>query len=793
MTVANPESPPGALEGVHVLDVAEPLGAFVSRILGDLGADVIKIEPPGTDPGRNLSPFLTTGEERLSLPFVHANVNKRSVILDLEQPQDQERFRSLAAQADVVVSTEGIATWAARGIDVERLSTFYPHLVWTAFSPFGLSGPYSAYTGNNIVAEAMGGLMYIQGDDAKPPCVSPCEQGLYLASLHAACGTLMALWERRASGRGQVVEVAVHEVLANLYFLLVNYGLWSDIPYRIGARNFMPPNGYYRCQDGHVFIAALQTRQWDRLVELVQDSRLADAALRDADYRNEYPERVVPVLQEFTARFDCWTLTKELQRCGVPAAPWSTVADVAANEHLNERGFFVDFEQPPFGHLRSAGPMFRASASPMRIRRPAPQPGEHQHEAWAKAVCQASSTPAPSVVGTRRQRPLEGMRILDLSRAWAGPYGTRYLADFGAEVIKVETGQYPDGRQPGNPGYEEINRNKRPITLNFQKPEGQELLKRLVAISDVVVENFSPRVMAQYGLDYPQLLKVRPDLIMVSMPGYGQSGPHSRFVSFGGPLMAYTGMSLLWGHADSPPDARVKTAQPDYIVAATQALAVTAALHHRARTGQGQYIEIAQVEATVAALAPAYLDYFATGTVATPRGNRDPNAVPQGCYPCVGHEAWCVISCTTDAQWRALARLIEGAALADDPGLTSATARWARHDELDDRISAWTREQTPYQVMRQLQAVGVPAGVVQTAEDLWRDVQLRAREYMVTIAHPELGLVEHPGLPVRLQATPGYIQRLAGPLGEANKAVFRGLLGLSPEEVSRLVEAGVIA
>ena len=232
MTTANHESPPGALEGLRVLDVAAPLGAFVSRILGDLGADVIKIEPPGGDPGRHLSPFLTTGQERLSLPFVHANVNKRSVILDLEQRQDQERFQALAAQSDVVVSTEGMATWAARGIDVERLSKLYPRLVWTSFSLFGLSGPYSAYTGNNIVAEAMGGLMYIQGDDARPPCVSPYEQGLYLASLHAACGTLLALWERRA-GLGQVVEVCV-QVLANLYFLLVNYGLWSDMPYRMG-------------------------------------------------------------------------------------------------------------------------------------------------------------------------------------------------------------------------------------------------------------------------------------------------------------------------------------------------------------------------------------------------------------------------------------------------------------------------------------------------------------------------------------------------------------------------------
>ena len=795
MTAANDDRdyPPGALEGVRVLDVAEPIGAFVSRILGDLGADVIKIEPPAGDAGRHLAPFATAGEERLSLPFVRANLNKRSVILDLQQRQDQERFRALAAEADVVVSTEGMATWAARGIDLERLSTFYPRLVWLAFSPFGLSGPYSAYLGNNIVAEAMGGLSYIQGDDTRPPCVSPCEQGLYLASLHAACGTLMALWERRASGRGQLIEAAVHEVLANLYFLLVNYGLWSDIPYRIGASNFMPPNGYYPCQDGHVFIATLMPGLWDKLVTLVGDPRLAEPALQDADYRNEHPELVDPILREFTARFDRWTLTHELQRHGVPAAPWSTVADVAANEHLQARGFFVDFTQPPLGTLRSSGPMFRASASPLCIRRPAPQPGEHQQEVLAEIFCQVQGTSTLPLVERRRGLPLEGVRIVDLSRAWAGPYGTRYLADFGAEVIKVETAKYPPGREPASPSYGEVNRNKRPITLNFQTPEGQELLKRLVAVSDVVVENFSPRVMAKYALGYADLCKVRPDLIMVSLPGYGRSGPHGRFVSFGGPLMAYSGMSLLWGYADSPPDARVKVAQPDYISAATQALAVTAALHHRARTGEGQYIEIAQVEAAIASLEPVYLDYFANGTVAEPRGNRDPNAVPQGCYPCLGHEAWCVISCTTDAQWRALVTLLGEERLADDAAFKTAADRWARHDELDAIISARTREWRPHQLMRQLQAVGVPAGVVQTAEDLWRDPQLRARNYTVMMEHPDLGMVEHPGMSVRLHATPGQIQRPVGRLGEANEAIFRGLLGLSPEDMARLAAAGVIA
>jgi crotonobetainyl-CoA:carnitine CoA-transferase CaiB-like acyl-CoA transferase len=784
---------PGALDGVRVLDVAEPLGAFVSRILGDLGADVIKVEPPGGDPGRDLYPFIAQDAERLSLSFVHANVNKRSIILDLEQPEDLEQFRLLAEQADVVVSTQGIATWAARGIDLERLSVFYPRLVWLSFSTFGLTGPYRDYVGNNTVAEAMGGLSYIQGDDAKPPTVSPCEQGVYLASVQAVFGALTALWERRSSGRGQVVETSVQDVLANLYFLLVNYGLWSDIPYRIGARNFMPPNGYYPCKDGHVFIATLMPGLWEKLVDFVGDPRLKAPDLQDADYRNEYPEQVDPILREFTERHECWPLTKALQAHGVPAAPWSTVADVAANEHLNERGFFIDFEQPPFGQLRSAGPLFRAGASPLRIRRPAPRLAEHQQEVLAEIRSQPRGNFSPPETVIQRGLPLAGIRVLDLSRAWAGPYGTRYLADFGADVIKVESAKFSDPREPGNPGYGEVNRNKRPITLNFQTAQGQELLKRLVAISDVVVENFSPRVMAKYGLDYDHLCEVRPDLIMVSLPGFGSFGPHRNFVSFGGPLMAYTGMSLLWGYPDSPPDARVKVAQPDYISSTTQAMAITAALHHRARTGQGQYIEIAQVETAVATLELAYLDYFANGVVAEPRGNRDPNTVPQGCYPCLGNEAWCVISCSTDAQWLALVALMEDESLANDPDLKTVEGRWARHDELDDRIRAWSQAWTPYQLMRELQAVGVPAGMVQTAEDLWRDPHLRARHYTVMMEHPDLGIVEHPGMTVKLHKTPGQIQRPVGRLGEANEAVFRGLLGLSPDEISRLAEAGVIA
>jgi crotonobetainyl-CoA:carnitine CoA-transferase CaiB-like acyl-CoA transferase len=792
MADTHPEPFPGALDGLRILDVAEPIGSYVSRILGDLGAEVIKIEPPGGDPGRHLVPLYTADQEQVSLPFVHANLSKRSLVLNLDQQDDQERFRALARQADVVVSTEGAETWVARGIDLKRLSTLHPGLVWTAFTPFGLRGPYRDYAGNNLIAEAMGGLMSIQGDDMKPPCVSPYEQGQHLASMHAVFGTLLALWERRSSGQGQLVEVSMQEVVAHLHFTLVRYAYAGEIIRRPGVRNPITPNGYYPCQNGHVFISLFMPRQWDRLVALVGDPALTDPAFRDRDYRQQHADAIDASIRKFTERFDCWALTDLLQRHGVPAGPLSTVADLAANEHLATRQFFTEFEQPPFGALRTVGPLYRASATPLQIRRPAPQLGAKPEAGWAESTPDLEDARPRSVARSARSLPLSGIRVLDLSRVWAGPFGTRYLADFGAEVIKVESGKFPE-RRPNSPEYAEINRNKRFITLNFQTPEGLALLKRLVAISDVVVENFSPRVMTQYGFDYERLLEVRPDLIMASMPGFGHSGPHRDFASYGGPLMAYTGMALLWGYADSPLDAHSKIAHPDYIASGTLALSVLAALHHRAKTGQGQFIEIAQVEATAVAMEVAFLDYFANGRIAAPIDNRDPNAVPQGCYPCLGHDAWCVLSCSTEAQWRSLAQLIGSEDWVAAPRFATAAERWQRHDELDALISAWTWQYTPRQAMRLLQTAGIPAGMVQTGEDLWNDVHLRMRDFMVTIAHPEPGPVEHPGMTVRLHATPGQMQRPAGRLGEANEAVFRGLLGLTADEFARLAEAGVIA
>ena len=799
MGVTLPEVPErhlGALEGVRVLDTAGHLGAAAGRILAELGADVVKVEPPGGDPSRAFEPLAESSEGPLSLAFVHENLGKRGIILDLDRRRSFDQFLTLAAHADVVISSEGSEIWARRGIALERLARRLPALVWTSITPFGLTGPFRAYRGTNIVAEAMGGLMYIQGDDTKPPAVSPSEQALYLAALHAAFGTLLALWERRQSGLGQIVDVSLQEVVAHVHFTLVRYAYAGEILRRPGLRNPLTPSGYFDCRDGSVYISLFQPHEWDRLARWIGTPMLLDPALRDREVRGALAELVDREIQAFVAGFDKWGLTEEAQRRGVPAAPLCSVADLAANEHLAVREFFREFDQPPLGRLRTAGPPFRATRTPLRVQRPAPYLGEHQATAlreWAAADPRSAAAPASQAGGGRRRLPLAGVRMLDFTRVWAGPFGTRYLADAGAEVIKVESAKSGELHRPGDPQYAEINRNKRPITLDFQSEAGRALAQQLAAVSDVVVDNFSAHVMERYGLGYEQLTRVRPDLIVVSMPGFGRSGPHSRFLSYGGPLMAYTGMAWLWGHHDSPLNARIKIAYPDFIASGTLALAVLAALEHRERTGEGQFIEISQVEGTAAALEPVYLDYFATGRVAAPHGNRDPNLAPQGCYPCRGDDAWCVISCGTDEEWQALAHAIGRDDLAADTRLRTLAGRQERHDELDDALSAWARERTPYQVMRCLQAAGVAAGAVQTGEDLWRDWHLRARGFIVALDHPDIGPAEHPGATVRLSRTPASRLQPSGLLGQENVAIFGELLGLSGETRELLTRDGVLA
>ncbi len=396
--------------------------------------------------------------------------------------------------------------------------------------------------------------------------------------------------------------------------------------------------------------------------------------------------------------------------------------------------------------------------------------------------------------------PLAGLRVVDFTQVVAGPYATLQLALYGAEVIRVESRarldpwRFRDGNDDpnGSRPFADQSKGKRSVTINLKTAEGADLVRRLVALSDVVAENFSAGVLDRLGLGYEALRRVRPDLIFLSMPGLGNSGPHRDYLSFGPNLMALCGMTYLWNHPDLPEPVGSQTSYPDYLAGLHAALAVLAALHYRDRTGEGQFIDLAQSEVTASALGPAVMEALANGREARPRGNRSPSAAPQGCYPCAGDDAWLAITVETDAQWQALVRALGQPTWAADPALATFAGRRAAHDDLDRHLAAWTRERPARAAMEALQAAGVPAGVVATGHDVLTDPQLRAREFVVTYDHPSLGHVELPGAPVRFSAATARTEQYGPLLGADNAYVLGELLGLSAAEQAALAERRVI-
>ena len=810
-----PKNAPGPLSRFRVLDLSGPMGQPAGRSLADLGADVIKIEPPDGDSARSLAPFAgDTPHPERSLFFLHFNTNKRGIVLDLASPDDRQRFLRLVRTADVVLESYAPGHLASLGLDYATLEAERPGLVLTSITPFGHSGLYRDFQGPDLVCSALGGQAYFEGPHDGTPVAQPRYQAYQMAGLHAAYGTLLALWHRLRTGEGQQVDVSVHEVLAAQQFIFAHYASHQGVRKRVGKLSWGNTYGFYPCADGWVFLSVVMLHQWMAFAEWTQDPILMESSFEDHLVKAE-AELVGDQIAAFTSTMTVEEFVTEATRRRVPAGPVNDMPAFVEHAHTKARGFMTEVEHPIVGRYRAPGAPAIYSGSPWRIRRSAPTLGQHTAEVLAElegASANGSSpegTPASGAgaagdpLGESRP-PLEGIRVLDLTKAFAGPFGARFLGDFGADVVRVESLLFPDYRalskepDPGywyrsNAMYAEVNHNKRSITLDLHTDGGREVLKRLIAESDMLIENFHYAALPKWGLDYESLQQINPRLIMLSAPGFGSSGPARDYFSYGGCLLAFTGFSDLWCHPGADQREKARAAHPDFVTAAQLALAATAALHHREVTGLGQHIEVPQVESTASMVGTAVLEYTINGVTPQPWGNRDPNAAPQNLYPCKGDDRWCAISCLSDAQWHALRNVMGDPGWAQDHRFLTLAGRLAHHDELDSAIAQWTRLFTPNQVMLKCQAAGVPAGVVATGEDLYLDPHLRQRGYVVEIDHPIPCRLEHPGMTVRLTRTPGGVRLPAPVTGQHNEEVFGRLLGLSAGERHALEEAGALA
>lgn len=543
-------------------------------------------------------------------------------------------------------------------------------------------------------------------------------------------------------------------------------------------------------------------------------------------------ERVDKALAAFFAPFTMKELYEQAIKRRLMIAPVAHAQMVMEDPHLEARSFFSSLYHPALETtLPLLGAFAQCDPTPLTVRRSAPRLGEHNEDilvnelrgnvegqvpdAWRDQVTRPTwpCPPLPQqydedegmiLAPNPDKQPLQHVRVLDLTWYGVGPIGTKYLADHGAEVIKVESLLHPDGLRQAPPwqgSYEELNTSqffanyntsKRSITLNLSTLQARQLVKRLVQEwADVVVESFTPGTMAKWGLDYVALRRLRPDLIMVSTCMQGQYGPHAHYAGFGNMLASLCGFYHLTGYSDSGP-MPVYGAYTDFIACRLLGLALLAALDHHCRTGEGQYIDLSQYEASLHFLAPTLLDYVSNERVVSRCGNHSPTAAPHGIYRCKGDDRWCAIAVTTEDEWQAFCRVLGYPLWAQRSLFATMSDRLNHLTQLDQRVEKWTQTLPALTVMKLLQEAGVPAGVVQNGADIYRDPQLNHRGFFRYLDHPRMGCVPYEGHQFHLSESPGALWSPAPLIGEHTVLVLKSILRLSDLEIAELQAQGVL-
>ena len=810
----------GMLAPYRVLDLTSETGQPCGKLLADLGADVIKVEPPGGDPARRRAPFVDDDPDpEKGLYWLAYNANKRGVVLDLESPAGRARFERLATTADVVLESSAPGEMDRLGLSYERLAELNPGLVLVSITPFGQDGPYATYKGPDIVTWAMSGLMSVAGQPECPPAhLSDDAQSRFSACGDAAIAALLALAQRQGTGRGQHVDVAIRDAVARTTFQIT--ATWDMLGRDIGRAerpsvSMLPWT--WRCRDGYVvytfylgplslernagFIAWLEsTGEADALLAL--DWEPPDPGALPPSHWDAYRERTAAILAKF-AKAELFAAANDY---GFNLYPSASADETLGDVQLAARDFWRDLEHEQWRRtIRYPGPFAKATQAPPTLRRRAPFLGEHQDEVLAElenALAAAPPARDSNVAGgAAAPLPLAGIKVADFSWMVVGPMTSQPLADYGADVIHVESstrvdsfrliGPHKDGIADAERcgDYAQVRTNQRSLTIDITRPEGLAVAKRLVAWADIVVDNFAAGTMERLGLGYDALRAVNPEVIVLSCCGQGQDGPHKASKGGGGNYVALAGFSELAGWPDAEPG--YLSVYTDFIAPRFNVCLLLAALDYRRRTGKGQFFDVSQYETSLHWLAPSLLDYGVNGRVATRQGNRQPHAAPHGAYPCQD-DRWCAIAVTTDDEWDAFRTAIGDPAWAHDARFATLAARKQHEDALDAHVETWTRERAPDAVMDQLQAAGVPAGAVQRGSDLMeRDPQLKHRGFWQELAHPAFGTYRAPRHSFRLSDAPCDLRR-SRLIGEDTHEILRDVLGYSDDEIGELAIAGVL-
>lgn len=753
------------LHDVVVLELATGVaGPYAGRLLADLGALVIKVEPPEGDSLRSAEP-ITAGESAF---FNYLNAGKRSVVVS------REDLPALLARADIVI--HDLLEEAASRLDGEARAA-NPAAVVLSVTPYGRSGPRSGWQATAFTEWATSGFFYFAGDPAREPLALPGFQAEFHAGLHTTIAAVGGLWHARNTGEGQAVEVSHQEACLSDHAWLVS--MWTHA----GKVQSRTGSAYARCADGWVYIFNLAP--YPNLLALIERFDLLEdeSLLMPLTWQARWPE-VFEAFADWCATRSKLEVYHACQELRVAVSPVYTMADVVDSEHLAAREWF--------GAVEAGGQRFTAPGVPYKLHGtpcaapgPAPSIGQHTRELLSPGFSWPNSAPTPVLTGGSLTRlPLEGIRVLELTANWAGPVAARHLADLGADVIKLELQTKPATRTICYPGddiwpdafnragyFNKLNRNKRGIALNLVVPRGKELFLELVKQADVVLENNSARVMGQLGLDYAALRQVNPRIIMCSLSGFGGSGPERDYSAYGSNIETLSGLASMVGYDDTR-FFGTGSFYADPVSGGHAAVAVLAALHARRTSGEGQWVDMALLEAVEPFLSQDFLRYTVHGQLPVPCGSQwGEGYLLQGTFPTAGRDCWIAVTVRDARDRDALARVT---------GDTSEAA-----------LRGWLLTVDHLTAADTLQEAGVPAAPVIMNWELVADNHLNDRSFFVPIRHATAGTRVFPGFPWRFDGTPLQVRRAAPAFAEHNAEVFAELLGVDAAGLETLISEGV--
>jgi crotonobetainyl-CoA:carnitine CoA-transferase CaiB-like acyl-CoA transferase len=749
-----------ALAGLRVVEMGSGIAVgYATRLLADLGATVVKVEPPGGDPLRHdrLWRYLSAGKS------ITARLD-----LDLD---------SALGAVDVVIEALGPGA-----LDVDQLIASSPGVAIVRISPFGQDGPYRDRPVTDLVLQAVAGWVNSRGLPDHDPVMVGGRLSEYAVASYAAAASLTAYRAARDLEQPVIADLSMFECLVGtLAYPMLQWESLSALGLPPPDRRHHTLPGIVRASDGWVGLNALTGQHWQDICAMVGAPEWKGKQ-RDLAWGG-------PDLDAFYARLQQWLSPRTVdevvslaQAFRIPAAPVADAATLASCPQFEARGWLVN---EPDGCVLP-GPPYRLSPG-RAIGAPSAVPASPRPRRDAEAYL-----------------PFAGLRVIDMGTFWAGPYAAMYLGAFGADVIKIESVQRPDGfRYSGaypqeGPDWHDrsgiwqaTNLNKRDLTLDLSRLDGRQLLRRLIATADILIENFSARVMDSFGLSYADVSELRPDIIMVRMPGFGLEGPWRDYVGWAMGIEQASGMAWATGDPDGRP--RNPGGFLDPVIAMQTSVAIQAALENRRRTGEGQLIEVAQLETAAAMCADQLIAWSIEGEIPGRWGNRCAVMAPQGIYPGAGDREWVALSIRDDDDWQALVDLLDRPEWASAEKLATVSGRLSDHDEIDAHLSVWTSTRSAASVVDVLLAAGIPAGTLLRAPAMYDEPQLVARSWYQSLDHPLCGRRRYPGWPMRW-SWPGSAHHRSGAptLGQHNAGILGGDLGLTADDLARLAADRII-